>query len=144
MLDQIVKYLLEGLAVAVAAYFIPQKKTKMMDVAYIAIAAAATFAVLDFFAPSVSTSTRFGSGFGVGANLVGFGGAGLEFFEDAGCGAKSGEECKDPCEMKEGKCVQKEAAAPAVKEGFYAEVAKKEEAKKVMEGFNVHAEKKKM
>ena len=72
MFDQIVKYLLEGLAVAVAAYFIPQKKTKMMDVAYIAIAAAATFAVLDVFVPAMGSSARNGAGLGIGLNLVRF------------------------------------------------------------------------
>jgi hypothetical protein len=43
---RLVKYLLEGLAVAVAAYVIP--------------------------APSVGSSARQGAGFGIGAGLVGF------------------------------------------------------------------------
>jgi hypothetical protein len=38
----------------------------------IAITAAATFALLDMFSPSIGGAARMGSGFGVGANLVGF------------------------------------------------------------------------
>lgn len=70
---QYVKYLLEGLAVAAAAYYIPQKKTSLREVAMIALAAAATFAVLDLFAPGVASGARQGAGFGIGANHVGFG-----------------------------------------------------------------------
>ena len=46
----------------------------------VAITAAATFAILDMYAPSISHATRQGAGFGIGANLVGFpsvGGGGL-------------------------------------------------------------------
>ena len=38
----------------------------------IAITAAATFALLDMFAPSISISARQGAGLGIGANLVGW------------------------------------------------------------------------
>jgi hypothetical protein len=67
-----VKYLLEGLAIAVAAYVIPQKKTNVKDVAKIALVGAITFAVLDMFAPAVSSGARTGAGFGIGAQHVGF------------------------------------------------------------------------
>ena len=67
-----VKYLLEGLAIAVAAYVIPQKKTNVKDVAKIALVGAITFAVLDLFAPAVSSGARTGAGFGIGAQHVGF------------------------------------------------------------------------
>ena len=70
---QYLKYLLEGLAVAAAAYYIPQKKTSLREVAMIALTAAATFAVLDIFAPAVASGARQGAGFGIGANHVGFG-----------------------------------------------------------------------
>ena len=71
-LKRLVKYCLEGLAVAVVAYYIPQKKMKMEEIAMIALTAAATFAVLDVFAPSVGEWSRKGAGFGLGAGLVGF------------------------------------------------------------------------
>ena len=43
-----------------------------MEVLYIAITAAATFMVLDLFAPSVGAGARQGTGFGVGLNQVGW------------------------------------------------------------------------
>lgn len=68
-----VKYLVEGAAVALAAYYVPQgRRLKLEEVAMIALTAAATFAVLDMLAPAMSGAARTGAGFGVGANLVGF------------------------------------------------------------------------
>lgn len=67
------KYLIEGLAVAIAAYYLPRNRSLGIDeVTMIAITAAATFALLDMFSPSIGGAVRMGSGFGVGANLVGF------------------------------------------------------------------------
>mgnify|MGYP001350405288 CR=1 FL=1 len=65
------KYLVEGVAVSVAAYMIPQKKLKIEEVLMIALTAAATFAILDMYTPAIGEATRLGAGFGVGANLVG-------------------------------------------------------------------------
>jgi hypothetical protein len=67
-----IKYSLEGLAVAVAAYLLPGKVMKLSEIAMIALVAIATFAVLDVYAPTVGSSARSGAGFGIGANLVGF------------------------------------------------------------------------
>lgn len=72
VLKRAVKYLVEGGAVAVAAYYIPKKKMEIEEIVMIAITAAATFALLDMFAPSISGAARQGAGFGIGANLVGF------------------------------------------------------------------------
>lgn len=72
LVTRLVKYLLEGIAVAVAAYVIPGKTMKFGEVAMIALTATATFAILDIYAPSVGSSARTGAGFGIGANLVGF------------------------------------------------------------------------
>jgi hypothetical protein len=69
---RLVKYALEGLAVAVAAYMLPGKVLKLSEVGMIALVALATFAILDIYAPSVGSSARSGAGFGIGANLVGF------------------------------------------------------------------------
>lgn len=66
------KYALEGLVTAFAAYFIPGKKPDGFEILMIGAVAAATFAVLDLFAPAVGASVRTGAGFGIGANLVGF------------------------------------------------------------------------
>lgn len=65
------KYAFEGAIVAVAAYFIPGRKLDPEDIMIIALIAAATFAVLDLFAPSIGNSVRTGAGLGIGANLVG-------------------------------------------------------------------------
>ena len=72
ILKRAIKYLIEGTAVAVAAFFIPKNQPKLDEVLMIAVTAAATFALLDLYAPSVSASARQGAGFGVGANLVNF------------------------------------------------------------------------
>ncbi len=67
-----VKYLVEGGAVAVAAYYIPKKKMNVEEILMIAITAAATFALLDMYAPSIGSAARQGTGFGIGANMTGF------------------------------------------------------------------------
>ena len=67
-----IKYLVEGLMVALAAYDIPKKSLKMDEVALIALTAAATFTILDTYLPAMAVSARQGAGFGMGANLVGF------------------------------------------------------------------------
>ena len=72
IVSRLVKYALEGLAVAVAAYLLPGKVLKMSEIGMIALVALATFAILDIYAPSVGASARTGAGFGIGANLVGF------------------------------------------------------------------------
>ena len=77
-LANIFKYVLEGLAVALAAYFIPQRKTEPIEILYISVTAAATFMVLDLFAPSVGSGARQGTGFGIGLNQVGWQAGGYE------------------------------------------------------------------
>jgi hypothetical protein len=72
ILARAIKYLLEGLAVAIVAYMIPGKVLKLSEIGMIALTALATFAILDIYAPSVGASARTGAGFGVGAGLVGF------------------------------------------------------------------------
>ena len=72
LVRRIVKYVVEGIMVAIAAYAIPKQSLKMEEVMIIALTAAATFAVLDVFVPTMASSARGGAGFGIGANLVGF------------------------------------------------------------------------
>ena len=67
-----IKYLVEGLMVAIAAYAIPKRSLNMDEVALIALTAAATFSILDTYLPSMAVGARSGAGFGIGANLVGF------------------------------------------------------------------------
>jgi len=67
-----IKYIVEGIMVAIAAFVIPKKTLNIEEVVIIALSAAATFAVLDVFVPSMASSARGGAGFGIGANLVRF------------------------------------------------------------------------
>lgn len=67
-----VKYMVEGVMVAIAAYAIPKKSLNFDEVILIALTAAATFSILDTYVPSMAVSARSGAGFGIGANLVGF------------------------------------------------------------------------
>jgi ABC-type Co2+ transport system permease subunit len=72
ILARAIKYLVEGGAVAVAAYFIPRKKMNLQEIVMIALTAAAVFAILDLYAPAVGGAARQGAGFGIGAAQVGF------------------------------------------------------------------------
>ena len=68
----LLKYFLEGLAVALAAFYIPKKGLDMTEVFMIAATAGATFLVLDMFSPSMGAGARLGAGLGIGAKAVGF------------------------------------------------------------------------
>ncbi len=72
LVRRIVKYVVEGIMVAIAAYAIPKRSMNMDEVMLIALTAAATFSILDTYVPSMGDSARSGAGFGIGANLVGF------------------------------------------------------------------------
>jgi len=71
-LTRIVKYLIEGLVVAVVAYLLPSKSLKMEEVLLLALTAASIFALLDVLAPSISSTVRGGVGYGIGFQLAGF------------------------------------------------------------------------
>jgi ABC-type Co2+ transport system permease subunit len=72
LVKRIIKYLVEGLMVAIAAYAIPKRSLNIEEIALIALTAAATFSILDTYVPSMGSSARTGAGFGIGANLVKF------------------------------------------------------------------------
>tara|TARA_B000000475_G_C15924623_1_gene418173 strand:- start:104 stop:352 length:249 start_codon:yes stop_codon:yes gene_type:complete len=67
-----VKYLVEGLMIAIACYILPKSPMKADEIVLIALTGAATFLILDTYVPSIAGSARSGAGFGIGANLVGF------------------------------------------------------------------------
>lgn len=69
---RIIKYILEGGMVAVAVALIPSKKLTPEEILIIALVAAATFSLLDMFAPSIGASARLGSGFAIGSSLAGW------------------------------------------------------------------------
>lgn len=72
LIKRAIKYLVEGVIVAIAAYTIPKKALNIEEIVIIGLMAAATFSILDVFVPSIASSARGGAGFGIGANLVGF------------------------------------------------------------------------
>jgi ABC-type Co2+ transport system permease subunit len=69
---RIIKYLVEGLMVAIAAYAIPKRSLNVEEIILIALTAAATFSILDTYIPSMGATARSGAGFGIGDNLVRF------------------------------------------------------------------------
>jgi ABC-type Co2+ transport system permease subunit len=72
IINRAIKYLIEGLFVAIAAIFIPKKSLPVEEILTLAVVAAAVFAILDVVSPSIGVTARQGAGFGIGANLVGF------------------------------------------------------------------------
>lgn len=71
MNQKLIKSLLEGLAVSIAAYYITNKKTDIQSIIMIGLVTTVTFMILDAYAPSVASSARIGTGFGIGYELVG-------------------------------------------------------------------------
>jgi hypothetical protein len=67
-----IKYLIEGLVVAIVAVLVPKKALNVEEVVVIALVAAATFSLLDVFIPSMGVAARNGAGMGIGFNLVKF------------------------------------------------------------------------
>jgi ABC-type Co2+ transport system permease subunit len=72
LVKRIIKYLVEGLMVAIAAYAIPKRSLNIEEIVFIALTAAATFSILDTYIPSMGVTARSGAGFGIGANMVKF------------------------------------------------------------------------
>lgn len=71
VIKRMIKYLVEGGAVAIAAFLIPSTKLKKNEIMVLAVTAATVLAILDTFSPTISESARKGSGFGIGSQLVG-------------------------------------------------------------------------
>ena len=72
LIKRIVKYLIEGLMVAIAAFAIPKRSLNLEEIALLALTAAATFAILDTYIPSMGVNARSGAGLGIGLNMVKF------------------------------------------------------------------------
>ena len=71
VLRRMVKYLVEGLVVGLAAVIIPKKTPSLEEVVAIGITAAAVFSLLDVYSPSISAAARTGAGLAVGGGVVG-------------------------------------------------------------------------
>jgi len=72
LIKRIIKYLIEGLMVSIAAFAIPKRSLNLEEIALIALTAAATFAILDTYIPAMGVNARSGAGLGIGLNLVKF------------------------------------------------------------------------
>ena len=72
LVKRAIKYLVEGLIVAIVAVLVPKKALNVEEIVIIALTAAATFSILDVFIPSMGSSVRQGAGLGLGFNLVKF------------------------------------------------------------------------
>ena len=55
LLKRAIKYVVEGLMVALVAYSIPKRSLNLDEIALIALTAAATFSILDTYVPSMAT-----------------------------------------------------------------------------------------
>lgn len=79
VLKMVIKYMIEGIAIALAAYYIPTLFSKgfvrpsIMEIFSIGATAAIVMAILDQYAASVGASFRQGAGLGMGFRMVGSG-----------------------------------------------------------------------
>jgi hypothetical protein len=71
VLRRMVKYLVEGLIVGVAATIIPKKPLNFEEIVAIGVTAAAVFSLLDVYSPSISAAARTGAGLAMGGGVVG-------------------------------------------------------------------------
>jgi ABC-type Co2+ transport system permease subunit len=71
LVKRIIKYLVLGLCIAVVAIVIPKKSLNVEEIIILALAAAATFSILDTFLPSIGESAKMGIGLSVGSALGG-------------------------------------------------------------------------
>jgi hypothetical protein len=69
----IIKYILEGLAVAVASHLVTGGRMPAKELILMGLTAGMTFLLMDVFSPSIAVGVRQGSGFGIGFQMVGAG-----------------------------------------------------------------------
>lgn len=72
-LARLIVYVIEGLAISLAIHLVSKKSLGLPQLATLGVTIAATFAILDLFSPTIGSSARQGSGFGLGLQQVGFG-----------------------------------------------------------------------
>ena len=72
LIKRTIKYLIEGLMVAIAAFAIPKRSLNIEELISISLTASCTFAILDTYVPSMGVSVKQGVAAGIGFNLVKF------------------------------------------------------------------------
>jgi len=71
LIKRAIKYIIEGLAVALVAFLIPRKQMNVEEIVIIALTAAAVFSILDVFIPAAGNSSRVSVGYGAGLGVLG-------------------------------------------------------------------------
>ena len=71
LIKRVIKYLIEGLMVAIAAFAIPKRSLNIEELISISLTASCTFAILDTYVPSIAISAKQGTGLGIGLRLAG-------------------------------------------------------------------------
>jgi len=69
-LPNLLKYLTQGLVVAVASNVIPSQKLNVREIAMISTTSALTFMLLDAFVPDIARGARFATGMAIGTTLA--------------------------------------------------------------------------
>ena len=100
MLNIIIVYVLEALAISVVAYYIPGTVMSWTEIFKITLVGAITHLLLDLYSPLTASGLRFGTGMNIGKNIVSnpvklFGG------EDD-CGCEGDADCEEICNMLKG------------------------------------------
>ena len=70
---RLLKYAIEAMVVALAAYILPEHKLRFSEIWMIALTAACLFSIFDIVSPSIAAGTRQGVGLGAGFRLIVFG-----------------------------------------------------------------------
>jgi len=70
MLNIIIVYLIEALAIAIAAYYIPRRVMSIVDILKIAATGAIVHLLLDLYSPLTASGLRFGTGMSMGKNMI--------------------------------------------------------------------------
>jgi hypothetical protein len=69
---RLIRYLLEGIAVSLAAHLVGKNKLDIQTIVLLGVTASAVLSILDVFSPTIGSATRSGAGLGLGAGISGF------------------------------------------------------------------------
>lgn len=70
ILFNVIKYALEGSAIAIAASIVSKGKLSVLKTVTLAVTASLIFLILDMYAPIIGNGTRHGTGFGLGFSMI--------------------------------------------------------------------------
>ena len=71
VIQNAIKYLIEGLGVALAVFLVGKGKLKVEEIIMLGITAGAIYAVIDTLSPALGAPARLGSGLSIGAQVAG-------------------------------------------------------------------------